>query len=440
MEIQEQNQPILNPNPENQKKSVGKTVKMLILAVILSLIFGSLGGGLATLLVLRSPKAQKLLNGIPLNQNVTLNEDSSTVNVVKQDGPAVVSIIISQDLSELPGYGMNPDSQDPFFNYFFNNGQSPQDNGNSSGGNSSSGNGSSSDNGNTSSGLQEVGAGSGFFISADGLILTNKHVVSDTTASYTVITSDGKKYDAKVLAQDPTNDLALVKISIQNAPFLKLADSSQLQVGEHVIAIGNSLGQYQNTVTSGIISGIGRSITAGDDTGSSEDLSGVIQTDAAINPGNSGGPLLNIEGQVVGINTAIDQQGQLVGFAIPANEIARALASYQKNGKITSAFLGVRYIIITDDIATQQNLPRNYGALIVRGQNITDFAVLPGSPADKAGLMENDIILEVNGTKIDENNTLASLIANYNPGDTVTMRVYHKGNEEDVKVVLGESK
>jgi serine protease Do len=441
MEIQEQNQPVLEQNLENQKKTVSKTAKMLILAVILSLIFGSLGGGLATFLVLRSPKVQKLFNGISLNQNVTFNEDSSTVNVVKQDGPAVVSIIISQDLSELPGYGMNQDSQDPFYNYFFNNGQTPQDNGNLSGGNSSPGNGSSSDNGSSSSGgLQEVGAGSGFFISADGLILTNKHVVSDTTASYTVITSDGKKYDAKVLAQDPTNDLALVKINIQNAPFLKLADSSQLQVGQHVIAIGNSLGQYQNTVTSGIVSGIGRSIAAGSDTGGSEDLSGVIQTDAAINPGNSGGPLLNIEGQVVGINTAIDQEGQLVGFAIPANEIARALASYQKNGKITSAFLGVRYIILTFDIAKQQNLPRDFGALIVRGQNVTDFAVLPGSPADKAGLVENDIILQVNGAKIDENNTLSALLSNYSPGDTVTLRVYHKGQEESVKVTLGETK
>jgi serine protease Do len=272
------------------------------------------------------------------------------------------------------------------------------------------------------------------------LILTNKHVVSNTSASYTVITSDGKKYNAKVLAQDPANDLAIVKIDIQNAPFLKLSDSSQLQVGQHVIAIGNSLGQYQNTVTSGIISGIGRSITAGSDTGGSENLSGVIQTDAAINPGNSGGPLLNIEGTVVGINTAIDQQGQLVGFAIPANEIAKALASYQKNGKITSAFLGVRYIIITDDIATQQNLPRNYGALILRGQNMTDFAVAPGSPADKAGVVENDIILEINGQKIDQDHPLSSLVSDFSPGDTVTLRVYHKGNEEDVKVTLGESK
>lgn len=424
MEILEQNQANMDQKSGNQYDQPAKTSKILILAVLLSLVFGSLGGALGSLYVLRSPQTQKLfpaLFGGPQNQKIAYSEDSSTVDVVKQASPAVVSIIISQDLSKIPGYGMNPFGQDPFFNFFYNNGQSQQQSP-------------------SAPNIQEVGAGSGFFISQDGLIVTNKHVVSSSQASYTVITSDGKKFDAKVLAQDPANDLAIVKIDIKNAPFLKLADSSRLQVGQHVIAIGNSLGQYQNTVTSGIISGIGRSITAGSDVGGSENLSGVIQTDAAINPGNSGGPLLNIAGEVVGINTAIDQQGQLVGFAIPANEVSKALASYQKNGKITAAFLGVRYIILTSDIAKQQNLPRDFGALIVRGQNVTDFAVVPGSPADKAGLMENDIILEVNGAKVDQEHALPSLLSNFSPGDTVTLRVYHKGEEKDVKVTLGESK
>jgi S1-C subfamily serine protease len=396
----------------------GLSQKVLLLVIVLSLVFGALGGAGGAFLFFRQPIGQKLLAATQTGgQTTTVNEDSAIVGVVKQAGPAVVSIIISQDLNKIPGYGLNPFSQDPFYN-FFGQPQSQQS---------------------QTPNIQEVGAGSGFFVSQDGLILTNRHVVSDTTASYTVITSDGKKYDAKVLAQDPVNDLAIVKISIQNAPFLKLADSSQLQVGQQVIAIGNSLGQYQNTVTSGIISGIGRSITAGSDTGS-EDLSGVIQTDAAINPGNSGGPLLNIAGQVIGMNTAIDQQGQLVGFAIPANEAAKALSSFQKNGKITRPFLGVRYITITADIAQQNNLPQTHGALIVRGQNVTDFAVSPGSPADKAGLVENDIILEVNGTKVDENNSLSALLQNFNVGDTITLQVYHKGQQEDVKVTLGESK
>lgn len=425
MDTINQNQSIISPD---LSKPVGlKTAgfKVIVIAIIFSLVFGGIGGALGSLYLLRSPQAKKLLPSLfaaELNQKITFNEDSSTVDVVKTASPAVVSIIISQDLNKIPGYGLNSYSQDPFFNFLYGDGQSQQQAPQQSAPN-----------------VQEVGAGSGFFVSADGLILTNKHVVSNSQASYTVLTQDGKKYDAKVLAQDPVNDLAIVKIDIKNAPFLKLSDSAHLQVGQHVIAIGNSLGQYQNTVTSGIISGIGRSITAGSDTGS-EDLSGVIQTDAAINPGNSGGPLLNLEGQVIGINTAIDQQGQLVGFAIPANEAAKSLASYGKNGKITGAFLGVRYIILTADIAKQNYLPRDFGALVVRGNSVTDFAVLPGSPADKAGLVENDIILEVNGTKVDQGHTLPSLLANYNPNDVITIKVYHKGQESDVKVTLSETK
>lgn len=401
--------------------------------IIVSLVAGGLGGSGATYYLLTSKTGQKLLHktsaGQIISQQISLNEDSAIIDVVKQASPAVVSIIISQDLSKIPGYGLDPYNQDPFFNFF------------GGGSGQSQGQGQSQNDQQPQPNVQEVGAGSGFLVSADGLILTNKHVVSDTTASYTVITSDGKKYDAQVLARDPVNDLAIVKIKISGAPFLKMADSSTLQVGQRVIAIGNSLGQYQNTVTSGIISGVGRSISAGTDMGGNgEQLSNVIQTDAAINPGNSGGPLLNIEGQVIGMNTAIDEQGQLVGFAIPANEAGKALASFNKNGKITRAFLGVRYVTITSDIAQQNNLPEDHGALIVRGQTYTDFAVQPGSPADKAGLVENDIILQVNGQNIDEQHPLTDLLQNYNPGDKVTFQVYHKGKIENLDVALAESK
>ncbi len=410
--------PILSPNSQTFPN------KLVVVTIILSLVFGGLGGAAGTFYFLKLPLGQKYLaqlTGGALNQKITLTEDSDIINVVKQASPAVVSIVISQDLNKIPGYGLSPFDQSPFFNFFFNGRQMP-----------------SQQQPSTSPNIQEVGAGSGFFVSADGLILTNKHVVSDDTASYTVLTSDGKKYDAKVLAKDPVNDLAIVKINIQNAPYLKLADSGRLQTGQRVIAIGNSLGQYQNTVTSGIISGIGRSITAGDSSGSNEQLSNVIQTDAAINPGNSGGPLLNASAEVVGINTAIDQQGQLVGFAIPSNEAAKVLASFEKNGKIVRPFLGVRYITITPSLAQDQKLPKDYGALIVRGDNATDFAVLPGSPADKAGLMENDIILEINNQKIDENNTLSDALQNYTPGDSVNMQVYHRGGTENLKVTLGQ--
>jgi S1-C subfamily serine protease len=287
--------------------------------------------------------------------------------------------------------------------------------------------------------VQKIGAGSGFFVSRDGLIITNKHVVTDEAASYTVLTNDRKSYEAKVLTRDPVNDLALLKIDIQNAPTLELADSNAIQIGQKVVAIGNSLGQYENTVTTGVVSGIGRSITAGGQDGS-EQLEGVIQTDAAINPGNSGGPLLNILGQVIGINTAIDREGQSVGFAIPSLDAQRGLESFKKNGKITRPFLGVRYVMISPDLAKRQKLPKDYGALVVRGETATDLAVVPGGPADKAGIVENDIILEVNGQKLSEEQTLAGRLRQLQVGDTVSFKVYHRGEEKVVKAQLGESK
>ncbi len=398
------------------------TSRFIIPVIILSVFFGGLGGAFGSLYLMQKPGFQKLMQNsisVGAGQRVTLTEDSAVIDVVNKTKDAVVSIVVSKDLSKIPGYGLRPFSEDPFFNFFYGS-QYQTDNSNKPN-------------------IQQIGAGSGFFISEDGLILTNKHVVEDSSASYTVLTQDGKKYEAKVLSKDPVGDLAFVKIEVKGVPFLNLSDSSKVQIGQRVVAIGNSLGQYQNTVTTGIISGIGRKITAGGQDGT-EELSGVIQTDAAINPGNSGGPLLNIVGEVVGINTAIDQQGQLVGFAIPSNEAIKALESFKKNGKITRVFLGVRYINLTQSLAEDQKLPRSYGALIVRGQSTADFAVLPGSPADKAGLVENDIILEVNGKKLDEQNSLSDLLKEFKVDDMIVLKVYHKGGEKNINVTLGESK
>lgn len=403
-----------------QKAPAGKglATPSLAFVILLSFLFGGLGGIFGVRYALNNPSILRLVGsnagGTSLSQTVTLNEDSAVVDVVKKASPAVVSIVVTKDLSRIPGYGLDPFSDD-FFNYFFGRQQQTQPN------------------------VQQVGAGSGFFVSSDGYIITNRHVVDDEQASYTVITNDGKRFEAKVLARDPRNDLAIIKIDIKDAHKLDWADSAQLQVGQKVIAIGNSLGQYQNTVTTGVVSGIGRSITAGGQ-GGSEQLEGVIQTDTAINPGNSGGPLLNVAGQVIGINTAVDRQGQLVGFAIPANDARRALESYQRSGAITRPYLGVRYIQITKELAAQENLPRDYGALILRGQSMADFAVIPGSPADKAGLQENDIILEVNGTRIGEDNTLTRLLKDKNAGDQLELKVYHWGEEKMLRVTLEEQK
>ena len=405
-------------------KSHSLSAKLVFLIIIISVIAGAGGGAGGLIYLSHSSQFQKyLLQPVPGNETkqVVLNEDSAVIDVVKKASPAVVSVVVSKDLNKIPGYGTSPFSQDPFFQFFGSSGasQAPQTP--------------------TSPNVQQVAAGTGFFVSPDGTILTNKHVVSDETASYTVVTNDGQTHDAKVLSRDPVNDLAIIKIDATNEPILELADSGQIQTGQRVVAIGNSLGQYQNTVTTGIVSGIGRSITAGGSDGS-EELDGVIQTDAAINPGNSGGPLLNILGQVIGINTAIDNQGQLVGFSIPSGDIAKALESYKKYGRIARPFLGVRYIMITKPLALSQKLPRDYGALVLRGQNTTDFAVLPGSPADKAGIRENDIILEVNGAKVDGTNTLSKLLSNSQIGDSITLKIYHKGSEKDVKATLEENK
>lgn len=339
-------------------------------------------------------------------QTMSVVEDSATVDVVKNASPAVVSIVITQDLSKI----YNSDT----FPFGLFNMDTPQ-------------------------GQQQVGAGTGFIISSDGLILTNKHVVNTTGAEYTVVTSDDKEYQATVVATDPFNDIALVKINATDLPTLSLGDSSTLGIGQTVIAIGNALGQYQNTVTKGVVSGLSRTVTAGDGSGQSETLQDIIQTDAAINSGNSGGPLLNLAGQVVGINTAVNSSGQSVGFAIPINQVKQDVESVQKNGKIIRPYLGVRYLIINSDVAKTNNLSVDYGALVVRGSGQSELAVVPGSPADKAGIVENDIILEVNGQKIDENHTLAAELQKYNVGDTITLKLQHQGNEKTVTATLAEA-
>jgi len=288
---------------------------------------------------------------------------------------------------------------------------------------------------------QTEGAGTGFIITSDGLILTNKHVVSDQNTEYSVIMRDGKTYNATVQSLDPVNDLAVLKIDARNLPVVDLGDSDQLEVGQHVVAVGNALGQFQNTVTAGVVSAKDRKIDATDATGQgSETLSNLLQTDAAINPGNSGGPLVNLAGQVIGINTAVASNAQGIGFAIPINSAKSAIDSIKKTGRIIRPYLGVRYFEITPAIAKENNLQVDHGALIQRGKGLTDLAVVPGSPADKAGLAENDIILEVAGERIDESHTLIGLVQQHQVGEEIKLKVWSKGSEKEVKIKLEESK
>ena len=410
------------------------TVWIIVLTIILSSFFGAVFGFMSAgaTSVFSSKIEQKIQQYFPKlkNQSATLQtnkqqvlvEDSAVIDVVKKSSPAVVSIIISKDV---PNY--SSDNFNDFFNQFFGGGSS----------NSANDNGSQNNQGGTTK--QEVGGGSGFFITTDGLILTNRHVVSDTQADYTVLTNDGKKYPAKVLARDPARDVAVIKIEGNDFPTLSLGDSDSLQIGQTTIAIGNTLGEFTNSVSRGIVSGLKRNLEAGSGLGSSERLTDVIQTDAAINSGNSGGPLLDIQGNVIGINVAMAQGAQNVGFALPINQAVRLVEQAKGGAKISIPFLGVRYISIDATVQAEAQLPFDYGVLVLRGNKITDLAVVPGSPADKAGIVENDIILEADGKKIDENNQLSDVVAKHNVGDTITLKIWHKGQTKDVEVKLQES-
>lgn len=404
--------------------------KIVVGVLIISFLAGGIGGVLfGTWITINSTASawvrENIFGQAKINEtitaeektskSVTVQENSATINVVKEVSPSVVSIVVTQDLSKINNStGSNIFPFEDFFDFDIpSQPKSPQ-------------------------GKQEVGAGTGFIISSDGMILTNKHVVDSTDAEYTVVMNDGEQYEAIVLDTDPFNDIALMKIEATNLPVVELGDSDSLEIGQIVIAIGNTLGQYQNTVTKGVISGLSRTVTAGDGNGQSETLEDIIQTDAAINFGNSGGPLLNIEGQVIGLNTAINREGQLIGFAIPINQAKKGIESVKKNGRIIRPYLGVRYILLNEDIAEANNIAVDYGALIVRGDDVTELAIVPGSPADKAGLEENDIILEVNGQLIDRDHSLARELQKYNPDDTVNLIILHDGEEATVEATLAE--
>lgn len=280
------------------------------------------------------------------------------------------------------------------------------------------------------------GAGSGIIISKDGYVLTNKHVVPEGSNKVTVIMSDGKEYtDVKVVGRDPFNDIAFLKINgVNDLVPASLGDSGQVSAGQKVVAIGNALGIFRNSVTSGIISGIGRPVQALDESGTSEQLENLLQTDAAINPGNSGGPLVNLSGEVIGINTAVSEDGEALGFAIPINDAKGLIDSVLQTGKISRAYLGVRYVSLSPDNASALGASVKEGALIVSGNG--EPAVLPNSPASKAGLQQNDIIVSINGQKIDATQPLASRLAQHKPGDVVELKILRNGQEQTVSVTL----
>lgn len=286
----------------------------------------------------------------------------------------------------------------------------------------------------------KIGGGSGFLIASDGMILTSKHVVEDPEADYTIIVEPTKKYPAKVLARDSISDIAVLKIEGNNFPYLKLGDSDKIELGQQVIAVGNALGEFHDTVSTGIISGLSRFIQATNEfTKQAERLRGLIQTDAAINPGNSGGPLVDIEGKVIGINTAMVMGAQNIGFAIPVNYAKKDLAEIKKYGKIKVPFLGVKYILLTKEISEKNKLPIDYGALVVR-ETLGEGPVVKDSAAEKAGVKEFDIILEANGEKITIENPLSDILQKYQIGQEIELKILREGQKNNIKVKLEEKR
>lgn len=418
------------PEPIRGKITTRALVGIIVITMVLSSFFGAIFGLMsASAVTIFSKKISRYFPGVNIKNNTpkistqqVIVEDSAVIDVVQNVSPSVVSIVISKDI---PNIGSYFDIPGGFFDPFAQD--VPGLNGNQQDG--------------TGSQKQTIGGGSGFFITADGFILTNRHVVEDQQASYTVVTNDGKEYEAKVLSRDPVRDVAIIKIDGPPAggfPVAALGDSDTLKIGQTVVAIGNSLGEFSNSVSRGIVSGLKRNLNAGSGFGETERLTDIIQTDAAINPGNSGGPLLDIEGSVIGINVAVAQGAQNIGFALPVNQAKRLIDQVKNGSKISVPYLGVRYIVIDSLVQKNAQLPFNYGVLVLRGDKMTDLAVIPGSPADKAGIIENDIILEVNGQKVDQTNQLGDLIARYSVGEKISIKIWHKGETKDVQVKLEE--
>lgn len=367
------------------------------LAMVSLMLFASLGAGFAGGYMGNNSRAGQSTQSQAVQREIIGNESELISQIARDVGPSVVSVNAESQVTRQTFFG----DQD----------------------------------------LTRQGAGTGFIISADGIVVTNRHVVPKGTTSVSLTLSDGTELDnVEVIGRTNENDsldVAFLKIKDKKGKNLipvKLGDSAKAQVGDKAIAIGNALGQFQNTVTTGVISGYGRSIEAGDQT-SSETLQNLFQTDAAINQGNSGGPLVNINGEVIGVNTAVaGGSAQNIGFAIPINDIQGLIKSVLKNGKLERPYLGVRYVILTDDYAYQFNLNTKRGAYIAPSQG--QPSILPDSPAAKADLREKDIITKVNNDTIDEKNSLVSVLGRYPVGEKVKLTVMRDNKEISVDVTL----
>lgn len=376
--------------------------KLIILLIILGVLLWGLGfftRSLTSVPQFLQP-SEKLKSEVPAE---LYPQEKIVIDVVKKVSPSVVTIAAESSMTQVDPFS--------FFGFEFEPEESSE---------------------------EPQNIGSGFLVTEDGLVVTNKHVVNETGVTYTVITNDQKKYTVRQIYRDPLNDIALIKINPADHVGTKLTpvalgDSDKLQVGQTAIAIGTPLGEFSNTVTTGVISGLGRGITAGSVyEGFIEQLDNVIQTDAAINPGNSGGPLLNSSGQVVGVNTAVSQNGQNIGFALPINTIKDSMNNFNATGQFNRPFLGVSYRMIDEELALQTALPE--GAYIQ--------TVVKDSSAEKAGVKEGDIITEIDGQKlVAGKKEISTIISQKKVGDKMKLKISTENQEgertlKEVEAVL----
>lgn len=342
-----------------------------------------------------------------------LNEYTMTIKAVKKSLPAVVGILISKHLSQLEEeLGKNFIKEISFYNYLEKAGLIDD------------------------KGMVKVSGCSGFLVSQDGYILTNRHVVEDEESTYTVVWQD-KTFPCQILARDKITDIAVLKIEGNNFSYLCLGDSSKLVLGQTVVAIGNALGEFQNSVSRGIISGLSRRLSTNPEDGGQE-FFGLIQTDAAINPGNSGGPLIDLRGKTIGINTAVVLGVENISFAIPINQAKKILSDVQKYGRICRPSLGIRYQIINEKIQKEHHLPFPYGIFIIYGNFPAQRGIVEGSPAEQAGLKEGDIILEIDNQKITPETNLVQFLDRYRIGDKIRIKYWRQGEERETWLELKE--
>lgn len=346
-------------------------------------------------------------------KTVVITENDIIVTVVEEVSKAVASVVASKDLPVIEEYFVNP-----FPEGFIPDIKIPQYR-------------------QKGTEKRQVSSATGFFVSSDGLIVTNRHVVEDKEAEYSIVMNDGRKFYAEVLARDPFQDIAILKVDGGGFDYIPLGNSDSVKIGQKVIAIGNALGEFQNTVSIGIISGLNRSVVATGALSGAEELRELIQTDAAINQGNSGGPLLNLSGEVIGINTAIAVGAENVGFALPINIARRDIKDAKEFGMIKYPFIGVRYQVVNADVQEAKNLPVDYGLLLNQGQN-NEPAVTKDSPADKAGLQAGDILLEFNRARLDSSATLSIQLSKSRVGDKISLKFLRGEEEKNISLVLEE--